>query len=230
MKQYRVLFGAFIRMYADNTIEAENDEAARQMAIQEFKAKNDELDWYDAQYDNIAQPSIVSIQDTETNGTVLEGFDFPITAADAREYTASKLLTALENLMPDIESEIDQRQHSGNDEEWTELDRKAADARAAIAEATAIKDEPLSGRRAMTPLKKAVTRRSEEVYRDRSKFHRIVVTLYPAGYIGLRLEKCRHEETLSIRAAYETAVQTRVMRKRTERRKSKPCLAKRGRL
>ena len=54
------------------------------------------------------------------------------------------------------------------------------------------------------------------------------MTLYPAGYIGLRLEKCRHEETLSIRAAYETAVQTRVMRKRTERRKSKPCLAKRG--
>ena len=33
----------------------------------------------------------------------------------------------------------------------------------------------------MTPLKKAVTRRSEELYRDRSKFRRIVVTLYPAG-------------------------------------------------
>ena len=80
----------------------------------------------------------------------------------------------------------------------------------------------------MTPLKRAVTRRSEEVYRDRSRYRRIVVTLYPAGYIGLRLEKCRHEETLSIRAAYETAVQTRVMRKQAERRKSKPCLAKRG--
>lgn len=32
------------------------------------------------------------------------------------------------------------------------------------------------------------------------------ITLYPAGFIGLRLEKCRHEETLSLRAAYETAV------------------------
>lgn len=82
----------------------------------------------------------------------------------------------------------------------------------------------------MTPLKNAVTRRSEELYRDRSRYRRIVVTLYPAGYIGLRLEKCRHEETLSIRAAYETAVQTRVMRQRTERHKEKPCLAKRGRL
>ena len=145
MKQYRVLYGAFIRMYADYTIEAENDETARQVAIREFKAKNEELDWYDAQYDNIAQPSIVSIQDTETNGTVLEGFDFPITATDAREYAADKLLATLQNLMPDIESEIDQRKHSDNDEEWTKLDRKAADARAAIAEATAIKDEPLNG-------------------------------------------------------------------------------------
>lgn len=81
----------------------------------------------------------------------------------------------------------------------------------------------------MTPLKKAVTRRSDELYRDGSKFRRIVVTLYPAGFIGLRLEKCRSEETLSIRAAYETAVLTRVMRKQAERQKGKPCFAKRGR-
>jgi hypothetical protein len=82
----------------------------------------------------------------------------------------------------------------------------------------------------MTPLKRPVTRRSDELYRDRSKFRRIVVTLHPAGYIGLRLEKCRREETLSLRAAYETAVQTRVMRQRTESRKGKPCLASRRRL
>jgi hypothetical protein len=60
----------------------------------------------------------------------------------------------------------------------------------------------------MTPLRKAVTRRSEELMRDRSKYRRIVVTLYPAGFIGLRLEKCRRQETLSIRGAYETAVQS----------------------
>lgn len=82
----------------------------------------------------------------------------------------------------------------------------------------------------MTPLKKAVTRRSEELMRDRSKFRRIVVTLYPAGFIGLRLEKCRREETLSIRAAYETAVQTRVMHGRSERLKGKKCLVRRGRM
>lgn len=79
----------------------------------------------------------------------------------------------------------------------------------------------------MTPLKKAVTRRSEELYRDRSRYRRIVVTLYPAGFIGLRLEKCRHEETLSMRAAYETAVKTRVMRERAERHKNRACLARR---
>jgi hypothetical protein len=143
MKTYRILFGGFVRMYADSIIEAENDEAARQAAIQEFKARNDELDWYDAQYDNIAQPSIVSIEDAETKDTILEGFDFPATAADAREYAADKLLAALQNLMPDIESEIDHRQN--NDKEWIELDRKAAEARAAIAEATAIKDQPSIG-------------------------------------------------------------------------------------
>jgi hypothetical protein len=82
----------------------------------------------------------------------------------------------------------------------------------------------------MTPLKKAVRRRSEELMRDRSKYRRIVVTLYPAGFIGLRLEKCRREETLSIRGAYETAVQTRVMRERAKRRKSRPFRASRGRL
>jgi hypothetical protein len=82
----------------------------------------------------------------------------------------------------------------------------------------------------MTPLKRAVTRRSEEVYRDCSRFRRIVVALHPAGFIGLRLEKCRREETLSMRGAYETAVQTRVMRERAKRQKSKKCLVKRGRL
>jgi hypothetical protein len=74
-----------------------------------------------------------------------------------------------------------------------------------------------------------MTRRSEEVYRERSKEpHRR--DHLSAGHIGLRLEKCRHEETISIRAAYETAVKTRVMRKQAERRKDKPYLASRGRL
>jgi hypothetical protein len=66
--------------------------------------------------------------------------------------------------------------------------------------------------------------------RDRSVFRRLVVTLYPAGFIGLRLEKCRHEETLSLRAAYETAVKTRVMRECAERQRGRTYLVPRGRL
>ena len=54
--------------------------------------------------------------------------------------------------------------------------------------------------------------------------------LYPAGFIGLRLEKCRREKALSMPAAYETAVQTPLMRERVQRRGAKPCLARRGRL
>jgi hypothetical protein len=82
----------------------------------------------------------------------------------------------------------------------------------------------------MTPLKRTVKRRTEELYRDRSTYRRIVVSLHPSGFIGLRLEKCRREETLSIRAAYEAAVQTRVMREQSARRNGKPCLVKRSRL
>jgi hypothetical protein len=64
----------------------------------------------------------------------------------------------------------------------------------------------------------AESARPSGVRLDRSKYRRIVVTLYPAGFIGLRLEKCRREETLSIRGAYETAVHTRVMHELAARR------------
>jgi hypothetical protein len=135
MNQYRVTFGAYVRMYADHTIHAESDEAARKLAIEEFKDGSHELQWLDPHYDNLALPSIVSMQIDDPPGDVLEGYDFSITPSDARQYAAQKLLDALANLMPVIESEIDQRKHSGNDEDWIELDRKAADGRAAIAEA-----------------------------------------------------------------------------------------------
>ena len=136
MKQYRVLFGAYVRMYAEHTIHAENTEAARKLAIKEFKAKVQDMDWCDAQYYNLALPSIVSLQIDDPPGDVLEGYDFPLTTSDAHQYAADKLLDALLKLMPEIEGEIDQRKLSGNDEDWIELDRRAAEARAAIAEAT----------------------------------------------------------------------------------------------
>jgi hypothetical protein len=73
----------------------------------------------------------------------------------------------------------------------------------------------------MTPLSRKVTRRSEETYRDRSKRRRIVVTLYPTGIIGLRLERTRQEETLPLIHAYETAVRARVAFERAQKAKKK---------
>ena len=57
---------------------------------------------------------------------IFEGHDFSTTPADARQYAADKLFTALLNIMPEIEREIDRRKDTGNDEYWLELDRIAA--------------------------------------------------------------------------------------------------------
>jgi hypothetical protein len=96
MKQYRVLFGAYVRMYAELTIDAEGKETARRLAIQEFKARTADIQWFDPDYANLALPSIVSMQIEHTNEDVLEGYDFPITPTDARQYAADKMLEALE--------------------------------------------------------------------------------------------------------------------------------------
>lgn len=73
----------------------------------------------------------------------------------------------------------------------------------------------------MTPLTRKVTRRSEETWRDRSRLRRIVVTLYPAGHIDLRLERTRQEETLSLHLAYATAVRARVAFERAQKANKK---------
>lgn len=69
----------------------------------------------------------------------------------------------------------------------------------------------------MTPLKKPIKRRSEELVRDGSKFRRLVVVVYPSGFIGLRPEGTRREETITIKLVWEKAVQARVLREARER-------------
>lgn len=73
----------------------------------------------------------------------------------------------------------------------------------------------------MTDLTKPVRRRTQELRRDRGKFRRIVVTIYPAGYLGLRLEKTRREEILPFAAAYDVAIKMRVAHERAERAKAR---------
>jgi hypothetical protein len=72
-----------------------------------------------------------------------------------------------------------------------------------------------------TTLHKPVKRRTNEVRRDRGKLRAVIVTLYPAGHIGLRLQGTRHEETIPIEAVYERAVKMRLAFEQAERRKKR---------
>jgi hypothetical protein len=53
----------------------------------------------------------------------------------------------------------------------------------------------------------------------------LVVTLYPAGYMGLRLEGTRREETLPIEVAWERAVKMRLAAEATDRLKKRAAKA-----
>jgi hypothetical protein len=57
--------------------------------------------------------------------------------------------------------------------------------------------------------------------RDRGRLRAIIVTLYPAGHIGLRLQGTRREETIPIEAVYERAVKMRLALEQAERRKKR---------
>jgi hypothetical protein len=72
-----------------------------------------------------------------------------------------------------------------------------------------------------TTLSKPVKRRSNEFRRDLGKARVIVVTLYPAGYIGLRLQGTRREETIPIEAVYERAIKMRLALEKAERKKKR---------
>lgn len=73
----------------------------------------------------------------------------------------------------------------------------------------------------MTYLTKKVTRRTQNVIRDRGKRRELVITLYPGGIIGLRPAKTRREEILTVEAAFDLAVKQRVARERVDRLKIK---------
>jgi hypothetical protein len=72
-----------------------------------------------------------------------------------------------------------------------------------------------------TKLTKAVHRLSDCTIRDGGRPRRLVVTLYPQGFIGLRQERARHEETVSLEAMYWYAVKSRVAGERLARAKKK---------
>ena len=72
-------------------------------------------------------------------------------------------------------------------------------------------------RRRAAKAARPVTKRTEAVT-PRPRSRRIVVTVYPAGMLGLRPERCRREELLDIGAAYCIAVKTRVLAERKRKK------------
>ena len=133
MPEYRIVFGAYVRMYADHTVTAASTDAARKLAIEEFKTRASELPWCDPQYDNLALPSIVTLEVAETRDDVLGGYDFPITSADARQYAADKMLEALEFVRMTF-ADIEASKRKGY---YTECPKVVAEA---IADATLVKE------------------------------------------------------------------------------------------
>ncbi len=72
-----------------------------------------------------------------------------------------------------------------------------------------------------TELHKPVKRKSHNRQWSGGKARRVIVTLYPAGFIGFRLEGTRTEETLPIAATYSFAVRCRLAHQRMEKAKLK---------
>jgi hypothetical protein len=138
MKNYHVTFGAYVRMYAGHEFEAEDDNAALPKAIDEFKKHGGEFGWTDEDYDNLALPSIVGLQDTETGKDFLEGHDFAASEEDARDLASRDLLASLKEILFEIDQEIEQRQTSGNDENWADLQQKSDRAHAAVKKAETV--------------------------------------------------------------------------------------------
>lgn len=72
-----------------------------------------------------------------------------------------------------------------------------------------------------TELHKPVSRKAHSRQWSAGKARRVIVTLYPAGFIGFRLEGTRKEETLPIAAAHGYAARCRIAHERMEKAKLK---------
>ena len=70
----------------------------------------------------------------------------------------------------------------------------------------------------MTDLTKPVKRRTMTCVRDRGKSRRLVVTVYPNGTLGLRPEKTRHEEIITVDSCWSLAVKQRVAKEKAEKK------------
>jgi hypothetical protein len=124
MPKFRVHVYREMRIVFDN-IEAHAPHAAAELAAsKQFDDRDD--------FDDCEGATLAALVDEEgqEDGTLIDFENGRLLRA------APKLLKALANLLPEIDSEIEQRQHSGNAEDWVELQRMSDAAHIAVREAT----------------------------------------------------------------------------------------------
>lgn len=129
MPKYRVHIYREMRLVFEN-IEAETPEAAAHIAADRHFDDCD--DWSDCE--GVTLSALVdldsAIEESEAQDGVLVDFE------ERRLLnTARRLLTAFSAILPEIDAEIEQRQHGGNDEDWAALQRLSDEAHAAVREA-----------------------------------------------------------------------------------------------
>lgn len=95
MTNYTALIGVYVRSYCEIEFTADSDDAALAKAIETYKADSNDVNFHETDWSNKAMPSLVSIQNVDTNTDVREGYDFSDSPADARDYAANEMLSVL---------------------------------------------------------------------------------------------------------------------------------------
>jgi hypothetical protein len=120
--KYRVHIYREMRLVFDN-IEADSAQAAADIAG--GKHFDDCDDWSDCEGETLS----ALVDHAPHEGTLI---DFE---AGRMLNAARKLVAVLQKLLPEIDSEIEQRQHGGNDEDWAGLKALSDEAHSVVREA-----------------------------------------------------------------------------------------------
>lgn len=98
MTTYSTIIGLFVRCYAKFDFEADSDELATRAAIDKFRSDSPDIQFEDMDHNNIAMPSICQIFNEDTNQEILQGHDFALSLADARDLAADDMLAMLRTI------------------------------------------------------------------------------------------------------------------------------------
>jgi hypothetical protein len=92
MQEFTATIGAYVRSYATFRFEAKSMKATPAVAIAKYKRDDDDIMFDETDWNNVALPSIVSIERVRDDKLVIEGHDFALNEDDARDLHAQELL------------------------------------------------------------------------------------------------------------------------------------------